>query len=312
MRMYSWSLVYRVVMVRLPLRFQLLYARLYRCGVNGRGATFARQRLAAHHEVQFGAGRGDLARDVAHGDRAVHGRAEAARGDDPDLAAVRRRDRRALAGRRAAFGLEPDADPRTGPRRSRAARGPRPGSRPPAGGVSGSTRRALPRPGTWWCRCRGRRGTDPPRDEGSRARRGRSASPPGSAKERPPEGSGLVGLDGDLEPVLARVARSGDVAAQARDLEPARRHEGQVGGIRRRGGASRLRPRVPGARTAPGRRRAPGSTPEGRFAPIWAKSASFVEAFDDEVEDARLCRRRRAARSSDRRGCRRSPSRSWE
>src|SRR5688572_4360719 len=70
------------------------------------------QRLAANHEAKLRAGSCEFASHIAHCDRPVHGRAEAARCDLADLAPVRRGDRRTLARRRAALGLEPDADTR--------------------------------------------------------------------------------------------------------------------------------------------------------------------------------------------------------
>src|SRR4051794_22061948 len=70
------------------------------------------QRLAAHDEMQLGAGPGGRALDVAHGDRSVDARPEAAGGDGPDGAPVRRRDRGALAGGGAALRLQSDPHPR--------------------------------------------------------------------------------------------------------------------------------------------------------------------------------------------------------
>src|SRR6185312_15410055 len=73
------------------------------------GHDARRARRAAHHELERRAERRLRRRDIAHGDRPVGRRAEAAAGDAADDGARGRDDLGALARRRAAFGLDADA-----------------------------------------------------------------------------------------------------------------------------------------------------------------------------------------------------------
>src|SRR6185312_2263397 len=81
-------------------------------GNEGQRHDARRPRRAAHHELERRAERSLRRRDIAHGDRPVGRGAEAAAGDAADDAARGIGDLRALARRRAAFGLDADALPR--------------------------------------------------------------------------------------------------------------------------------------------------------------------------------------------------------
>ena len=119
---------------------------------------------------------------IAHRDRRIEARAEAARRDLADRLGRRRIGKQQRRLRAPARGLRPAGRRGGARRRCRTARGscPRRENRRRArrrcGGFSAPTIPARPRPAWSWCRCRGRRGRARPRAAGCRARQARSAA----------------------------------------------------------------------------------------------------------------------------------------
>src|SRR3954454_10229964 len=117
-RIHSWSLLYLVVLMTPSLPVAGSWeggsdsAAMIVLRHEGEIDDARRQRLAAHRQGQRRAGRRGVCRDIAHGDGAVDGRAEAAAGDFPDRAAVRQGDRGMLARRRPRVGPDADTPPR--------------------------------------------------------------------------------------------------------------------------------------------------------------------------------------------------------
>src|SRR6185369_10903680 len=104
MASHSWSEVYSVVVILKSSAFVGVFHE-------GHGGDRERQSLAAHLGEQAGAERAQCGGHVAHRDRRVQARAEAARCDRSDRrgGCRIRKQQRALAHRRAAFRAQADA-----------------------------------------------------------------------------------------------------------------------------------------------------------------------------------------------------------
>src|SRR3954466_14480577 len=106
MASHSWSEVYSVVVILRSSAFVGFFHE-------GHGGNCERQPLAAHLGEQFCAERTQAGRHVAHRDRRIQARAEAARCDLSDrlASACISKHKRTLADRRAALSAQADAAP---------------------------------------------------------------------------------------------------------------------------------------------------------------------------------------------------------
>ena len=228
-------------------------------GNEGHGGDAQRQALPAHFGEHLRAGGGERGRQIAHRDRRIEARAEAAGGDLADRLAMTLRPRTAARLRAPARGLPASGRRGGAARRFRTAREscPRPENRRRGrrrcGGSSGSTIPARPRPASSWCRCRGRRGKARPRAAGCRARRARSAArrccPAALSRKR----FGLLGRNRNLKAVLAGIAGARDEAVDAVDAARPGIHEAHRRVLPGKASPAPIRPSVPAARSARGR-----------------------------------------------------------
>src|SRR5262245_60719938 len=187
--------------------------------------------LAPHHEIDRRADLGAIGRDVAHGNRSAHARAEAARGNNAKRIAQQSQDLRAIAGGRAAIG--PDANTlalwAAGQLGLNAA-GTRESALAAAALLHGPRKTGLDR-------ARGLIDVMAPEAQARFETQGIASTKADGLnrlilEQQLPQRLGMLGWDGNFEAILPRVARPRHVGFDSAEADGGCLHEAQARGLR--------------------------------------------------------------------------------